>query len=305
MLSSPRTAVGFVSGCFVTSLLAYFCLWAVPVEARAKFPAYYSNAYLTLMALAGAVVGLLRVRTCSHSAAPDACLALKFFTGGLCAWFAGSLAWSYGTLIHGTDLPYPSFPDAGYLLQIGLFAIGILVIFKKVGANWLQEVKGTPTALFGVLVGSILTVLNFVYGDRLTPNEAALVLKFGADVAYSVGGALNSTLLLALVFGGALKTASDGRLEQAGYALLAGTLSLTAGDFLFSFATSMPDNSPLAYREGGWIDVVYLGALYLLAVGLALFPIAGSLPVATPAAVPRPASLDLPGPPSHAPTGSS
>lgn len=267
-----RSAIAFLTGCYLVSLLGYAGVWIQSQAGPTGFANYYSNVYLVLMPLLGAILGFLRLRQQTAGSSRARRFVLASFSVGLLSWAAGGVVWSYYNFRFDEKVPYPSLADVGYLLQAVFSAIGILTMFKIAGTSPIDEVKKFWPLVTGI-GGVVLAVMRWVHTD-LTPHGAAAMIKFVFDIGYPIVGVFNSTLIVAVVFGASIKPlcSANRSTEWACYALLVGTLLVTVGDFVFNFTTSLPAGSPLAYYNGNWVDFVYLSGLYALASGTVLLP---------------------------------
>ncbi len=258
----------FITGVYFGVLLIFVAVWLQSPPCRNCFLNYFSNIYLAIPFL-GAVFGLIRMRRERLSILNSVYnLALLLFCMGILLWSLGNVVWMFHNFVLKTEIPYPSLADAGYLSNLVLWIIGILILYKIAGTNPFQEIA-TPVPIVLAIAGAIIWITLAVRGGQFDPSGD--IVKFFLDIIYPLGGVSNFTLLLAFVLG---PSAEKIGLEShwAIYFISLGILCNLVADFSLTFTTSLPAGHPFAYYNGNWSDFFYATAFYFLAMGVLLLP---------------------------------
>ena len=168
---------------------------------------------------------------------------------GLIAWSAGDVYWSQ-TLAYLPEIPYPSWADAGYLVAIPCFFIGIgFMIRYRVGnfslASWLD---GTIAALAAAAVATAFLAPALI---GLTEGEPTAVLT---NLAYPLG----DLILIAFIAGALVVSGIRG--AWALLVVAAGLLVWSLADVLYLYAEATTG------WKGHWLDLLWpVGALLIAA----------------------------------------
>ena len=194
--------------------------------------------------------------------------ALMSISAGL--WAAGEVVWSIYEVGLGTQVPYPSLADAGFLAAVP-FA------FAGIRAFW-GNARGTSSRwrvwFDGVIVALALTSTAWAFGLKSvwTSDSPTKIL----DLAYPVGDILIGTILIL-----AIRRASQ---QQAGRMafLLAGVASYSIADSAFAYLTAQGAFGAVgSILDTGWF------------AGFLMIGLAAVYPASTPKPATQQAPLDL------------
>jgi len=194
--------------------------------------------------------------------------ALMSISAGL--WAAGEVVWSIYEVGLGTQVPYPSLADAGFLAAVP-FA------FAGIRAFW-GNARGTSSRwrvwFDGVIVALALTSTAWAFGLKSvwTSSSPTKIL----DLAYPVGDILIGTILIL-----AIRRASQ---QQAGRMafLLAGVASYSIADSAFAYLTAQGAFGAVgSILDTGWF------------AGFLMIGLAAVYPASTPKPATQQAPLDL------------
>lgn len=191
------------------------------------------------------------------------------------SWAAGGAAWTVYEVYLRRDVPFPSLPDAGYLLSVPLGVAALLMFpgVRVVGAVRLRPIVDGLIAAAALLFLSWTTVL----GPAFHASTGSL---FSQTIALAYPG---SDVLMVTM---ALHTLARARGRQRSTMALvaAGLLIIALADSAFAWFTAHGD-----YASGNLFDAGYVAGFLLIAV--AAFRVATTLsPVAGAAAEPAPPS---------------
>ncbi|HEY8301890.1 MAG TPA: EAL domain-containing protein [Jatrophihabitans sp.] len=206
-----------------------------------------------------AVAAALGAAACLWRAARSAGrwrLSWAFLGSGLAAWSLGECVWSYYEVFAGSEVPFPSLADAGYLLFPVCCLIGLFVRPSAafVGRARLRVLLDGAMVVASLFILSWASALGAVYHAG-AQNTFGLVVS----LAYPASDLMLITVVVLV--------ASRARLD-AGLVLLAGgLLSMAVADSAFAYLVAAG-----TYGTGAFTDVAWVAAF--LAIGVsALFPV--------------------------------
>jgi diguanylate cyclase (GGDEF)-like protein len=177
-------------------------------------------------------------------------LAWTGFGVGLLAWAAGDLYWT-NELAELEVIPYPSWADAGYLLALPAFFVGIASLTRKrVGkftlASWFD---GSIAALAAAAATTAFLAPALV---GLTEGDPATVIT---NLAYPIG----DMILLSFIAGALVVTGLRGAASLL--VVATGLLVWAAGDSYYLYAEATTG------YPGGYVDLTWLVGAVLIAAG--------------------------------------
>lgn len=177
---------------------------------------------------------------------------LLFITAGFIAWGVGALIWM-GYNAAGTEIPYPSWADAGYLLLIPLAGYGLFLLLKNVDFSFSGWTIAKVTVLpLIVLIVSYFLFIKGALGEEIDPLTKLL------NVIYPVGDVI--FLSFALVI---LSVTYGSFLFRPLSVISIAFIFQAVADFGFSFATSAE-----TYFTGHWTDYAWMLAFCTVGVGM-------------------------------------
>ena len=184
-------------------------------------------------------------------------LSWAFLGAGLAAWSVGEWIWSYYEVIAGSEVPFPSLADAGYLL----FPVFCLAgLFLRPSAAFVGRAR-LRVLLDGTMVVASLFILSWATALGAVYHAGAQnTFGFVVSLAYPA-----SDLVLITV---AVLVASRARLDAGLLLLVGGLVSMAVADSAFAYLVAAG-----TYGTGAFTDVAWVAAF--LAIGVsALFPVA-------------------------------
>ena len=183
-------------------------------------------------------------------------LAWALLGASAAAWGAGEVMWSLYEVGLGQDVPYPGWPDVGFVAAIPLAFAGIRAFWgepRGTAARWRvwQE---------AVVIAFALTFVAWVLGLRLVWEDSGEPpLERFLDLAYPVGDILIGTILIL-----AIRRATRRRAVRV-LALLAGIASLTVADSAFAYLSA----SGAYTAHGSVLDTGWFAGYLIIAVAAA------------------------------------
>lgn len=203
------------------------------------------------VALLGFSIGIKRASLFGFKSALGR--SVTFISAGMLSWGLGALAWMYYNFA-GSDVPYPSLADVGYLGTIPLVAIGLFVMFRSV--------VGHKNGLFTALKMAIITAAVFIVtywlfiSSRLSENVEPLAKVL--NVTYPMGDVVFLSFALLI-----LSCIMGGKLFKPIAIISAGIIIEALADFSFSWTTSIQ-----SYYTGSYPDMLFVLAFAVIAAGI-------------------------------------
>lgn len=191
-------------------------------------------------------------------------LSWYLLAGGLFAFVAGDLVWTFHTTVLRVELPYPSVADVFYLAAYPLFAAG-LALMVHARAPWRDDAGLIDATIIATGAG----VLSWIF--FVSPQTDGLsLLEPGPAVtaAYPLTDVLLLAVAARLVLGGGART-------TAYYLLVGGFIILLASDVAYTALILSG-----GYQSGDPIDAGWMVS-YLLIGAAALHPSMPSLTALT------------------------
>lgn len=188
-----------------------------------------------------------------------------FFIGlGIFLWGCGETIWSYYNFFLGVPAPYPSLADLGFAPSIFFYGLGAVYLSKATGAKF--GLRSIYAKIFVVIAPLVLLGLSYYAfiviargGVLVPPGETTL--KTILDIAYPLGDFVGVTI--ATVISGLSFKYMGGRYTYDVIAILLGLAVMVAGDFIFSYTTTVG-----TFYNAGFGDLVLTTGLFLLSFGV-------------------------------------
>lgn len=249
-------------------IVAYFVLiavwWFALYELDIKYTIhnYVYQLAFGFIPLAGGICGIFKSKKWGFLSSKVG-RAVFFVAVGLISWGLGQMAWSFYNIVLAVEVPYPSWADAGYILAVPFWAVGIAYLSKATGAVFsLRKAHGKIFLFLFPLLASIASYyLLFVIarGGSIAFDEGMLKLFF--DLAYPIGDVAILTLAL-LIYGLSFKYLG-GKYKIPIITLIAGFVLMYLTDFTFSYVTTVG-----TYYNGHWVDLLFPTVMAVLSFGL-------------------------------------
>lgn len=235
----------------------YLQIYTVPESSSRE---YFADTYGT-MALVGAVLslGVFGKWGGIKSQLGRAILALGL---GLFAQVFGQVTYTYYALKLNVEVPYPSIGDIGFFGSVLFYIYAAWLLSRVAGAKYnLKDIKGKALAFLipaGILAGSYYSFLreyDFTEVGRLTS-----FLDFGYPLGQAIFIAIAGVTFL-------LSRKLLGGIMRKSILLLLLALAIQyAADFNFLYQTIQE-----TWLNGGYGDLIYLSAYFLMAIALLSF----------------------------------
>lgn len=187
---------------------------------------------------------------------------------GTGSWAAGQAVWTYYEIVLGTQVPFPSLADVGFLGFPLASAVGLVLWLG--GQNHELVARGRDV-LDGALIAGSLATLSWVTALSTTVAGGGTWFPLILSLAYPVGDLILATLVLL-----ALARARDH--ERPILVLLAiGLGGLAVADSAYLFLVSTGQYSSADIVSSGWV----VGFLMVAAGGINARSVVRSAPVAS------------------------
>ena len=190
-------------------------------------------------------------------------IAWAFIGAGALAWAAGEAVWCWYDIAKGVAVPFPSLADVGFLTEVPLLIVGVLV-FPASSGNVLSRVRVTLDGL--IIGGSLLavswgTVLGAAYHAGGQGRFAEIV-----GLSYPLADVAVATIAFSTL-------ARTGRHYRVPLCLvITGLVALSVSDSAFVYLTQTT-----TYASGVAVDTGWVVGFFLLGLA-ALWPIARLAP---------------------------
>ena len=224
--------------------------------------AYFFNWFYGLIALSGAVYGILiAIKKWGGWSSVIGRGLILLSLGLLGQWF-GLQVWTYYNVVVKVEVPYPSLADFGYFSLIPAYAIAAWMFAQASGAKFsLKTNGGKLQALFIPLIAIVIADILFVKNIGLDLSDP---LKTFLDFGYPLGEIIPVSI--------ALFTLTLSR------NLLGGTMKnkiiFLVGAFFFQFLTEyafLYTAGAETYVNGGWNDLMYATSYTIMSLGIITF----------------------------------
>lgn len=248
----------------VLALFAVAILWWVSISLGGLKETPHNYLYGVLLGFIPLVGGLFGIKNAQvwglfSSAIGRAVLCLS---AGLITWALGTFIFAYFNL-QGTEVPYPSWADAAYIVSWPLWGLGMIYLSQATGARFGLRKPGGKVVLLAipilVIMISYYLLVVVARAGSVTSNESALKIFF--DLAYPIGDVV--ILALATLVYGLSFEFLGGRYKPAIYIILAGFVANYLADFSFSYTTTLE-----TFYVAGWVDGLFTVAMFLLSMGV-------------------------------------
>jgi hypothetical protein len=188
-----------------------------------------------------------------------------FFIGlGIFLWGCGENIWSYYNFFLGIPAPYPSLADVGFAPSIFFYGLGAFFLSEVTGARF--GLRNIYAKLFAIAAPIVLLGISY-YGLVVIARGGVLVpsgettLKTILDIAYPLGDFVGLTI--AAVISGLSFKYMGGRYTLDIIAILLGLAVMVAGDFIFSYTTTVN-----TYYNADFGDFILTLGTFLLSYGV-------------------------------------
>ena len=192
--------------------------------------------------------------------------AIISFSISLFFWAIGELIWAYYNFFLNSNVPYPSWADAAYVLTYPFLAAGLIYLGQAMYVKLVLRKLGGKIFLFvvplAVIASSWYFLVDIARGGSITSGGGPLTVFF--DVAYPTGDAL--ILAMAFLIFGFSFLSLGGRYKWPILFTLTGVVLEYIADFAFSYTTTVN-----TYYNGDWVDFIYLLSLALMCLGITTF----------------------------------
>lgn len=191
--------------------------------------------------------------------------AVFFFSASLLSWALGEFIWSFYNFFLNANVPYPSWADAGFVLNYPLWGIGMIYFGKASGASIGLHKRGRKLLL--VLVPVIVSLVSWYVmvivarGGSITSGGGPLKVFF--DIAYPAGDVILLTMG-SLIFGLSFRN-WNAQLKWPIIVIFFGILAEYISDFWFSYSTTLN-----TFYNGCLGDLSFATALMILSIGVTL-----------------------------------
>lgn len=258
MNSSKASKIIF--GYFLIVALWWLVLFLLNI--KYSFQNYLYQFGFGLIPLVGGVSGIFKSKKWGFLKSQVGA-AVLFTSLGLISWGIGQMIWSYYNVVYGVEVPYPSWADAGYILAIPLWALGIINLSKATGAKF--SLRNTAGKTFMFIFPIIAVIFSYYLlivvarGGEIDFGGGALKLFF--DLAYPLGDVV--ILTFSLIIYGLSVNYLGGKYKWPIVTTIVGFVVMYFTDFTFSYVTTTE-----AYYNGHWVDLLFPTAMAIIAIGV-------------------------------------
>jgi len=249
-----RQARRFVVGSALAGCVTLiFLLWIVLDIGGTRVTDGVDDIGELLAALCAAAVCGVAARRVSAGRATWTLLALSSF-----AWAVGEALWSYYDLIKGTQVPFPSLADVGFLTAVPLACAGLL-LFPSSPQRTARRIQGL---LDGCIIATSLLFASWatILGPLYRSHQGG-VLKQVISLAYPMSDVVMVSLVIILI-------ARAGRSGWVSLGLvMAGVVAFAVADSFFSYQTTVNNYGSGTFLDTGWVAgylLIGLGALWAI-----------------------------------------
>ena len=222
-----------------------FAVWCLTADSESSTTTAIVDMTETFVPLLG---GLFCMSAARRS--PNGPWAWGLVGAGVFAWGLGQAVWTYYEVWLGTEVPFPSLADAGYLTFPLLATAGVAVYHASA-----RPVRSSlaPVLEGALLAASLFTISWFTFLQGLVEGDPGS-FAFWLSLAYPVG----DVVLVAMV----LHAVSQVRAAPASLWLLCtGLVLMAAADSAFAWLAAQE-----GFSTGGWVDLGWITAFAVIGV---------------------------------------
>ncbi|MEK6283374.1 MAG: hypothetical protein AABN95_23715 [Acidobacteriota bacterium] len=257
---------------YIGSVILFISIYVEGVEDH--FINRFSNIYLIIPLLGGlhTLSRLIPVRALIRNSYR---VTVAAFSVGLLLWSIGCTIWMYLIFKYShAQIPYPSMADAFYALCFIAWTVGLLNLYKTAGKNVLHEINNSTARFLVPLWAVVVSLIYLKHGSGLSAYASkTALLKLGLDIFFLMIDLLNLGLLITL-----LPSTENEKLGLSGTSLKIislGYFFLCLASSSFTICSSLPDDSPYHYYNGGFTDFMFATAFTVIGIGLASILVEG------------------------------
>jgi len=234
-------------------MVVVFLLWIVLGIDGARVTDGVDDLGELLAALCAATVCGLAARRAPVGRATWVLLAASSF-----AWAVGEALWSYYDLVDGTQIPFPSLADVGFLTAVPLAFAGLL-LFPSGPRRTTDHVRGL---LDGCIIATSLLFASWVtiLGPLYRSHQGG-ALKQVISLAYPMSDVIMVSLVIILLS----RTGNRGRVSLS--LVMAGVVAFAVADSSFTYLTDLNNYGSGTFLDTGWVAgylLIGLGALWAI-----------------------------------------
>ena len=229
------------------AIWALFAVWLLVADPDSRSTTAIVDVVETVVTLAAGLICLSAARRSVNG--PTSWL---LGGAGIIAWSLGQAVWTWYEVVLGVEVPFPSLADIGYLTFPVLASIGVALYH----ASHRSQRSSIGAALEGVLLAASLFAISwFTLLQGLIESGSPAAYGFWLSLAYPIG----DVILLAMV----LHAVSQLRSAPASLWLLCtGLMLMAVADSAFVWMVEQG-----SFATGGWVDLAWITAFAVIAVG--------------------------------------
>ena len=223
-----------------------FAVWCVTADSSSATTTAVVDITETLVPLIAGVICLSAARR-----SPNGPLAWGLGGAGVFAWGLGQAAWTYYEVWLGVEIPFPGWPDAGYLVFPVATSIGVAFYHAS------NRRRRSPLATFleaALLAASLFTISWVILLQEMVANGDVASFASWLSLAYPVGDLVLVAMVLHVV--SRLRTA-----PASLWLLCTGLVVMALADSAFVWLIEAGQ-----FTTGGWVDLGWITAFALIGV---------------------------------------
>jgi hypothetical protein len=250
---------------YISIVISVFIPVAI-LGTRSEFLNFYSNIHL-FVPLAGGIFGLVQAARSARGAADSRRSAVTIYSLAMVSWALGSILWVGGNL-GGVAVPYPGWPEIGYLGAGLLLIYGTWYVVRRVA----DVQRSWPGMLLGAVVGVAIVIPIILLPRQWRLGHPDDPVKFVFDLGYPLCDATSLGMAILLVRQPRFRMLGP-LLRRSLWLLFVALALLFIADLGFGVITTLSEDHPRYYYNGNWSDFVFCTAFWLLGAGVLFMPL--------------------------------
>lgn len=211
-----------------------------------------------ILALWGGIGGIIISHTWGGIRSIFGRAVLAFAIGLLCQVFGQSF-FSFYNIILQVEIPYPSLADIGFFGSVIFYIYGIWLLAKSAGVKF--SLRSTVNIIWVILIPLIMLLLSYYFFLKDYVMDEFSVIKIILDVGYPFGQAIY--VAIAILTYVVCRSILGGIMRNKVLFILFALCVQYLADYNFLYQASH-----LTWINGGYGDLLYMLAYFLMTVGL-------------------------------------
>lgn len=260
MIKSIKNLFSYKSFIIVTSAFLVFIIWRflliISSISNIDIHVQIWAASYQIVAWLGAIIGLIFSKSWGGRKSVIGRAAIAFSAGLLAQSFGQSIFSYY--FYTGSQAPYPSLADVGFLGSIPMYCYGIVLLGKASGAH--ISLKSSINKIYAIVIPLIILLISYIVFLKDYEFTNFTIRTF-LDFGYPLGQAFYISLAILAYF--LSRNTLGGLMKKPVLFFIAALVFQYACDYTFLYQSSRN-----IFVGGGLVDMMYLISYFIMSLAL-------------------------------------